>query len=51
VAPSPDPEMQMNPYNVNELLFLIQRSGVKQYYAEFTDHGGELGIVLYFQRF
>jgi SAM-dependent methyltransferase len=53
-APSPppeaDPEMQMNVYRTNELLFLIQRSGITRTYVEFTDHGGELGALLYFQR-
>lgn len=42
--------MLMNPYNVNELLFTMQTAGVKTFYTEFTDHGGELGIFLYFRR-
>jgi SAM-dependent methyltransferase len=45
-----DPEIQMNPYNVNEVMFLLQQSGVTQLYIEFTDHGGELGLYLFFQR-
>lgn len=45
-----DPEMQMNSYNLNELFFLIQSAGVKKTYLEFTDHGGELGAFLYFQK-
>jgi SAM-dependent methyltransferase len=45
-----DPEIQMNPYNMNELLFLLQESGVRRFHAEFTDHGGELGVFLFFQR-
>lgn len=48
--PEPDPEMQMNPYPLNELLFATQRSGVHRLHAEFSDHGGELGIFLFFQR-
>jgi SAM-dependent methyltransferase len=44
-----DPEMQMNAYNVNELLFLIQNLGVSRFHVDFTDHGGELGIFLFFQ--
>ncbi|MBE9169552.1 class I SAM-dependent methyltransferase [Pleurocapsales cyanobacterium LEGE 06147] len=48
--PRRDPEMQMNPYNVNELLFLMQTAGIRNFYAEFTDHGGELGVFLYFQK-
>ena len=45
-----DPEMQMNPYNLNELLFQMQESGIRDFYAEFSDHGGELGVFLYFQK-
>jgi 2-polyprenyl-3-methyl-5-hydroxy-6-metoxy-1,4-benzoquinol methylase len=45
-----DPEMQMNPYNVNELFFLIQSAGVHNLHAELTDHGGEVGLFLYFQK-
>lgn len=44
-----DPLMQMNPYNLNEILFLMQRRGILQFHAEYTDHGGELGIFLFFQ--
>jgi glycosyltransferase involved in cell wall biosynthesis/2-polyprenyl-3-methyl-5-hydroxy-6-metoxy-1,4-benzoquinol methylase len=43
-----DPEIQMNPYNVNEILFLMQGHGVQQFHVEFSDHGGELGIFLFF---
>jgi 2-polyprenyl-3-methyl-5-hydroxy-6-metoxy-1,4-benzoquinol methylase len=43
-----DPEIQMNPYNLNEILFLMQRRGVQQFHAEFSDHGGELGVFLFF---
>jgi 2-polyprenyl-3-methyl-5-hydroxy-6-metoxy-1,4-benzoquinol methylase len=43
-----DPEIQMNPYNLNEILFLMQRRGVQQFHVEFSDHGGELGVFLFF---
>jgi SAM-dependent methyltransferase len=43
-----DPEIQMNPYNINEILFLMQCQGVQQFHAEFSDHGGELGVFLFF---
>jgi 2-polyprenyl-3-methyl-5-hydroxy-6-metoxy-1,4-benzoquinol methylase len=43
-----DPEIQMNPYNLNEILFSMQCKGVQQFHAEFSDHGGELGIYLFF---
>jgi SAM-dependent methyltransferase len=46
----PDPEMQMNSYPLSEMLFSLQSSGVRRFHAEFTDHGGELGVFLFFQR-
>jgi SAM-dependent methyltransferase len=45
-----DPEMQMNPYNVNELLFLMQSQGIVQFHTEFVDHGGEFGLFFFFQK-
>ena len=44
----PDPEMQMNLYNMNELLVLMQEFRVQRFHAEFTDHGGEFGVFLFF---
>ena len=48
-APAQDPEMQMNPYNLNSLCYLLQTSGVTDFHTQFTDHGGELGVFLYFR--
>lgn len=50
LSPSGDPEMQMNPYNLSELAFLMQSSGIQEFHASFTDHGGELGVFMFFQR-
>jgi cyclopropane fatty-acyl-phospholipid synthase-like methyltransferase len=47
--PGEDPEMQMNPYMVNELFFLMQGAGIQRFHTEFTDHGGELGVYFFFQ--
>jgi SAM-dependent methyltransferase len=44
-----DPEMQMNPYNTNEILFLLQNRGIQRLHAQFTNHGGELGMFLFFE--
>ena len=44
-----DPEMQMNAYGATEVLFLLQRLGVHRVHVEFTDHGGELGLFLFFR--
>ena len=48
-AADADPLMQMNSYNLNEILFLMQRRGILQFHAEYTDHGGELGIFFFFK--
>jgi len=49
-AAARDPEMQMNPYPLNELVFVLQTAGVRSFQAEFTDHGGELGLFLFFSK-
>jgi SAM-dependent methyltransferase len=48
--PQADPEMQMNYYNLSELMFILQRQGVRRVHSEFTDHGGALGIFMFFQK-
>jgi 2-polyprenyl-3-methyl-5-hydroxy-6-metoxy-1,4-benzoquinol methylase len=48
VPANADPEIQMNPYNFNEILFLMQQEGVQRTHIEFTDHGGEFGVFLFF---
>lgn len=51
VADAPtDPEMQMNFYNVSELLFIAQRAGALSMYTELTDHGGALGAFMFFRK-
>jgi SAM-dependent methyltransferase len=51
VAPPPgiDPVMQMNPYNMNEILFALQQRGISRFHSQFTNHGGELGVFLFFK--
>ncbi len=44
-----DPEIQMNPYDLNLVFLALQRSGIRSFYADFTDHGGELGLFLFFR--
>lgn len=44
-----DPGMQMNSYELNTMFFMLQTKGVTRFHTEFTDHGGELGVFLYFQ--
>lgn len=44
------PQMAMYSYDLNRLLFLVQQQQIRDFYAEYTDHGGELGILLYFRK-
>jgi SAM-dependent methyltransferase len=48
VPGSGDPEMQMNPYPLNDVLFVVQQRGARRLHLEFSDHGGELGATLFF---
>lgn len=43
-----DPEMQMNPYNLSQLMFVLKQSGIERVHSELTDHGGEIGAFLFF---
>jgi SAM-dependent methyltransferase len=45
-----DPEMQMNYYNLSELMFIVHRAGVYQVFSDFTDHGGAIGVFLFFRK-
>ena len=47
--PGEDPEMQMNPYDIRKVMLIIQRAGVTRIHAEYTDHGGEYGMFLFFR--
>jgi hypothetical protein len=48
--PCSDPEMQMNFYNLSELMFILQRAGVQRVLSDFTNHGGALGVFMFFQK-
>jgi 2-polyprenyl-3-methyl-5-hydroxy-6-metoxy-1,4-benzoquinol methylase len=45
-----DPEMQMNCYNLSELMFILQRAGVHRLYSTFTNHAGAIGIFMFFRK-
>jgi len=45
-----DPGMLMSDYDATAVLFMVQDLGVGELFAEFTDHGGSLGTMLYFRR-
>ena len=44
------PEMQMNAYDLNALFAILQTARIADVYLQFTDHGGALGVVLYFRK-
>lgn len=44
------PGMQMHDYPLNPVMYLLQSHGVRQFFAEFTDHGGHLGLTIYFSK-
>ena len=44
------PMMQMNDYNMNNVLRLFQGSGVTDMHLRFTDHGGHLGVSLCYRK-
>jgi len=45
-----DPEMQMNAYPLNKVLFILQDAGVQEVHTRFTDHGGHWGVQLFFAK-
>lgn len=44
------PMMQMNHYSLNRVFSVLDESGCGGAYARFTDHGGHLGAILFFQK-
>jgi SAM-dependent methyltransferase len=44
------PLMQMNDYNLNELLFILQEAGCDHCYVSFTRHAKHLGVIIFFQK-
>ena len=49
-ATGSDPEMQMNYYNLSQLMFILGKAGVQRVFSTFTNHSGWLGVVMYFQK-
>ena len=39
--------MMMYLYDLNRIAYVFHAAGASGYHAEFTDHGGELGMMLY----
>jgi SAM-dependent methyltransferase len=45
-----NPLMQINEYNMNNLLHIIQQAGCHHTYLQFTAHSEVLGVILFFQK-
>jgi ubiquinone/menaquinone biosynthesis C-methylase UbiE len=45
-----DPMIQMNEYNLNNLLLIMQQAGCHHTYIRFTSHSEHRGIVFFFQK-
>jgi ubiquinone/menaquinone biosynthesis C-methylase UbiE len=44
------PVMQMNAYDLNRIVALLQGAGCDRVHAHLTDHGGHLGAILVFRK-
>jgi len=42
--------MQMNAYDMNPLLLILQKAGVVEFFTEFTHSIDEFGVILYFRK-
>ena len=49
-AASADPEMQMNYYDLGQLMFIVQQASCTMVHTELTDHGGAIGAFMFFRR-
>ncbi|HRJ96988.1 MAG TPA: class I SAM-dependent methyltransferase [Fimbriimonadaceae bacterium] len=45
-----EPPMQMNVYNLNQVMYILQQKGVTDLHVTFTNHSGIFGAALYFRR-
>jgi ubiquinone/menaquinone biosynthesis C-methylase UbiE len=43
------PLMQMNQYDLNRLFLILQKRNIHKIYIEMSNHGGYMGVILYFQ--
>lgn len=48
--PDADPEMQMNFYNLSQLMFILQQAGAGMVHSQLTDHGGAIGAFMFFSK-
>jgi 2-polyprenyl-3-methyl-5-hydroxy-6-metoxy-1,4-benzoquinol methylase len=44
------PAMQMNSYNLNKLLLIVQETGSSDSHIEFADHAGVMSVTIFFKK-
>jgi SAM-dependent methyltransferase len=44
------PEIHMHLYDLNRIMNMLQRAGIENLHNTFTNHSGELGILIYFRK-
>lgn len=44
------PTIDMNAYDLNSFFILLQAAGIRRSFVQFTDHGGEYGVLLFFRK-
>jgi SAM-dependent methyltransferase len=49
-AATDDPPMHMHRYDLSKVAFILHKSRCDGFYAQFSDHGGELGVRIFTRR-
>ena len=44
------PVLRMHAYDLDRILHMVQRLGVREFHMTFSDHSGALGVMLFFRR-
>lgn len=49
-SPVNTPLIQVNPYNLNIVFYILQMEGIRNCFVHYTNHGGALGVQLIFRK-
>ena len=44
------PQMEMFVYDLNKISIILKKNNIKEFYREYTNHGGVLGVNIYFKK-
>ena len=44
------PQMEMFTYDLNKISLILKGNNIKEFYREYTNHGGILGVYIYFKK-